>query len=109
MLNRNGQMDEFLRIKIKSEFGDEEQQNLIIPSATTARNFNFNEPLYLGGIPNEIRVRFAENIISKYGIQVSVYHVLMCNPPCHSSNPKITGDLKTNFIRLYYLRMKFCH
>ncbi|KAL5963922.1 Neurexin-3 [Taenia solium] len=69
IISRNGQMDEFLRIQIKSEFGDEEDHNLTIPSVITARNFNFNEPLYLGGIPNEVRHRFSEKIISKHGIQ----------------------------------------
>nr|CDS20871.1 neurexin 1 alpha [Echinococcus granulosus] len=69
IISRNGQMDEFLRIQIKSEFGDEEDYNLTIPSVVTARNFNFDEPLYLGGIPNEVRLRFSEKIISKHGIQ----------------------------------------
>ncbi|VDK39394.1 unnamed protein product [Taenia asiatica] len=77
IISRNGQMDEFLRIQIKSEFGDEEDHNLTIPSVITARNFNFNEPLYLGGIPNEVRLRFSEKIISKHGIQLTFWDQLL--------------------------------
>ncbi|VUZ43890.1 unnamed protein product, partial [Hymenolepis diminuta] len=69
IISRNGQMDEFLRIKIKSEFEEEEEHNLAIPSVNTARNFDFTDPLYIGGIPSDIRTKFSEKIISKYGIQ----------------------------------------
>lgn len=64
-------MDEILHIEIKSDFEKEEVYNLKIPSMKSARNFDFNEPLYIGGIPANMRLRFAEKILSKYGMQVS--------------------------------------
>ncbi|VDD82285.1 unnamed protein product [Mesocestoides corti] len=67
----SGQMDQFLRIRIRSEFEEEEDHNLTIPAVTTGRNFNFNEPLYLGGLPADLLYRFSEKIISKHGIQAS--------------------------------------
>lgn len=68
-------MDEFLRIKIKSEFEEEEEHNLAIPSVNAARNFDFTDPLYIGGIPSDVRSKFSEKIISKYGIQVERFSI----------------------------------
>ncbi|VDN97708.1 unnamed protein product [Rodentolepis nana] len=69
IISRNGQMDEYLRIKIKSAFEEEEEHNITIPSVNTARNFDFKDPLYIGGIPSNVKSKFSERIISKYGLQ----------------------------------------
>nr|CDS31549.1 neurexin 1 alpha [Hymenolepis microstoma] len=68
-ISRNGQMDDYLRIKIKSAFGEEEEHSITIPSVNTPRNFDFSDPLYIGGIPSNVKFKFSERIISKYGIQ----------------------------------------
>ncbi|VDN10649.1 unnamed protein product [Dibothriocephalus latus] len=44
--------------------------NITIPFRDRARNFNFYEPLYLGGMPVQNMVRRREKMISKHGIQV---------------------------------------
>nr|VZI00654.1 unnamed protein product [Spirometra erinaceieuropaei] len=68
-LYRTDVTDTFLTLSIEEESGPPRLFNITIPYRDRARNFNFYEPLYLGGIPVQNVARRREKMISKHGIQ----------------------------------------
>ncbi|VDM00354.1 unnamed protein product [Schistocephalus solidus] len=68
-LYRTHVMDTFLTLSIEDESRPPRLFNITIPFRDRARNFNFYEPLYVGGMPVQNVARRREKIISKHGIQ----------------------------------------